>query len=137
MNRTSDYLQSDYTAEKGIEIGVLVNHILADAIHEAGLPAGAFNVVSGHGSTAGSALVRHPGVDKISFTGSTAVGQRLMRDAAAAGGTVQNGDVMFLEESAVAFHLWTGQEAPMDLLRSTLEAARDASVGPVAAPIEA
>ena len=33
MNRTSDYLQSDYTAEKGIEIGVLVNHVLADAIH--------------------------------------------------------------------------------------------------------
>src|SRR5882672_8443925 len=33
MNRTSDYLQSDYTAEKGIEIGVLVNHIIADAIH--------------------------------------------------------------------------------------------------------
>jgi type II secretory ATPase GspE/PulE/Tfp pilus assembly ATPase PilB-like protein len=33
MNRTSDYLQSDYTAEKGIEIGVLVNHILTDAIH--------------------------------------------------------------------------------------------------------
>jgi len=33
MNQTSDYLQSDYTAEKGIEIGVLVNHILADAIH--------------------------------------------------------------------------------------------------------
>jgi type II secretory ATPase GspE/PulE/Tfp pilus assembly ATPase PilB-like protein len=33
MNRTSEYLQSDYTAEKGIEIGVLVNHVLADAIH--------------------------------------------------------------------------------------------------------
>jgi len=33
MNRTSDYLQSDYTAEKGIEIGALVNHIIADAIH--------------------------------------------------------------------------------------------------------
>ncbi len=33
MNRTAEYLQSDYTAEKGIEIGVLVNHILADAIH--------------------------------------------------------------------------------------------------------
>src|SRR5258706_9542060 len=32
MNQTSNYLQSDYTAEKGIEIGVLVNHILADAI---------------------------------------------------------------------------------------------------------
>src|SRR4026207_2477246 len=33
MNQTIQYLQSDYTAEKGIEIGVLVNHILADAIH--------------------------------------------------------------------------------------------------------
>ena len=33
MNQTVDYLQSDYTAEKGVEIGVLVNHILADAIH--------------------------------------------------------------------------------------------------------
>src|SRR5438034_3488034 len=33
MQRTIDYLQSDYTAEKGIEIGVLVNHLLADAIH--------------------------------------------------------------------------------------------------------
>ncbi len=50
---------------------------------------------------------------------------RLMREAAAAGATVQNGDVMFLEESAVAFHLWTGQEAPRDLFRSTLDAARD------------
>src|SRR5262245_27089042 len=36
MNRTLEYLQSDYTAEKGIEIGVLVNHILADAIHAGG-----------------------------------------------------------------------------------------------------
>jgi len=33
MNRTIEYLQSDYTAEKGIEIGLLVNHLLADAIH--------------------------------------------------------------------------------------------------------
>ena len=32
MNRTIQYLQSDYTAEKGIEIGILVNHVLADAI---------------------------------------------------------------------------------------------------------
>ena len=32
MNRTLQYLQSDYTAEKGVEIGLLVNHILADAI---------------------------------------------------------------------------------------------------------
>jgi len=56
--------------------------LMAEIFADAGLPAGAFNVVPGHGSTAGSALVRHPGVDKISFTGSTAVGQQIMREAA-------------------------------------------------------
>jgi aldehyde dehydrogenase (NAD+) len=56
--------------------------LMGEIFAEAGLPAGAFNVVPGHGSTAGSALVRHPGVDKISFTGSTGVGQRIMKDAA-------------------------------------------------------
>jgi acyl-CoA reductase-like NAD-dependent aldehyde dehydrogenase len=56
--------------------------LMAEIFMEAGLPSGAFNVVPGHGSTAGSALVRHPGVDKISFTGSTGVGQRIMREAA-------------------------------------------------------
>jgi acyl-CoA reductase-like NAD-dependent aldehyde dehydrogenase len=49
---------------------------------EAGLPPGVFNVVPGPGAVAGEALVRHPGVDKVSFTGSTAVGQHLMRTAA-------------------------------------------------------
>ncbi len=49
---------------------------------EAGLPPGVFNVVPGRGSVAGEALVRHPMVDKISFTGSTSVGQHLMRTAA-------------------------------------------------------
>ena len=49
---------------------------------EAGLPPGAFNVVAGGGSTAGAALVRHPDVDKISFTGSTEVGRAVMRAAA-------------------------------------------------------
>ncbi len=63
---------------------------------------------------------------------------RLMREAAAVGATVQNGDTMFLEESAVAFQLWTGQEAPMDLFRSTLDAARDsAPTEPVAEAAEA
>jgi aldehyde dehydrogenase (NAD+) len=47
----------------------------------AGLPPGAFNVLPGPGSIAGEALVRHPGVDKISFTGSTEVGKHLMRTA--------------------------------------------------------
>ncbi len=59
---------------------------MAHLFQEAGLPPGAFNVIPGGGSTAGAALVRHPGVDKISFTGSTPVGQQIMRDAA---GTVK------------------------------------------------
>jgi aldehyde dehydrogenase (NAD+) len=49
---------------------------------EAGLPPGVLNVVSGFGDTAGAALVRHPDVDKIAFTGSTAVGKLIQREAA-------------------------------------------------------
>ena len=50
---------------------------------EAGFPPGVLNVVPGYGETAGAALVRHPGVDAISFTGSTEVGRIIMREAAA------------------------------------------------------
>ena len=53
---------------------------------DAGLPPGVLNILPGRGSVAGEALVRHPQVDKISFTGSTEVGQRIMREAA---GTVK------------------------------------------------
>ena len=49
---------------------------------EAGIPAGVFNVLPGKGRIAGEALVKHPLVNKISFTGSTEVGQHLMRTAA-------------------------------------------------------
>jgi aldehyde dehydrogenase (NAD+) len=45
------------------------------------LPDGVLNVVTGDGETAGAALVEHPGVDKVSFTGSTEVGRRIARDA--------------------------------------------------------
>jgi len=55
---------------------------LAEVMREAGFPAGAFNVVPGDGPVAGGSLVRHPGVDKIGFTGSTAVGKQVMREAA-------------------------------------------------------
>ena len=50
---------------------------------EAGLPPGVLNVVPGFGERAGAALVRHPGVDAISFTGSTDTGRIIMREAAA------------------------------------------------------
>lgn len=49
---------------------------------EAGLPDGVLNVVTGYGPTAGAALVRHPEVDKIAFTGETATGRIIMREAA-------------------------------------------------------
>jgi aldehyde dehydrogenase (NAD+) len=48
---------------------------------EAGLPAGVLNIVTG-GPEAGAALVKHPGVDKIAFTGSTSVGKEIMRNSA-------------------------------------------------------
>lgn len=56
--------------------------LMADIAREIGLPAGVLNVVPGGGSTAGEALVAHPEVDKIAFTGSTAVGKRIAVRAA-------------------------------------------------------
>ncbi len=55
---------------------------LGELATEAGFPAGVINIVPGYGETAGDALVRHPLVDKIAFTGSTEVGQIIMRNAA-------------------------------------------------------
>ena len=55
----------------------------AQLIAEAGVPDGVINVVTGFRSTAGAALVKHPGVDKISFTGSTEVGRQIGASAAA------------------------------------------------------
>src|SRR5262249_18010790 len=55
---------------------------IGELAREAGLPPGVLNIVPGPGSVAGMALVQHPGVDKISFTGSTEVGKLIMREAA-------------------------------------------------------
>ncbi|MEW2811495.1 aldehyde dehydrogenase family protein [Streptomyces massasporeus] len=60
----------------------LVARLFADAVHEAGLPAGVFNLVTGLGPVAGQALAEHPGVDLVSFTGSTAVGRQIAAIAA-------------------------------------------------------
>jgi phenylacetaldehyde dehydrogenase len=54
---------------------------LAELIDEAGFPPGVVNVVTGLGETAGAALAEHPDVDKVAFTGSTEVGQKIMRAA--------------------------------------------------------
>ncbi|MBJ6135185.1 aldehyde dehydrogenase family protein [Ochrobactrum sp. Q0168] len=56
---------------------------LADLALEAGIPEGVLNVVTGSGADTGAALVKHPGVDKISFTGSTATGKLIASHAAA------------------------------------------------------
>ncbi|OUC75721.1 aldehyde dehydrogenase family protein [Gordonia lacunae] len=55
---------------------------LAELVDEAGFPPGTVNVVTGVGSVAGAALSRHPGVRKISFTGSTETGRTILRDSA-------------------------------------------------------
>ncbi|MCF6131652.1 aldehyde dehydrogenase family protein [Flavobacterium wongokense] len=63
---------------KSSETTPLTAYLLAEVIQEAGLPAGVVNIVSGAGQT-GSYIVNHPDVDKIAFTGSTAVGKIIMK----------------------------------------------------------
>ncbi|QES40721.1 MULTISPECIES: aldehyde dehydrogenase family protein [Streptomyces] len=62
----------------------LTAQLFAEAVDEAGVPAGVFNLVTGLGPVAGQALAEHEGVDLVSFTGSTAVGKRIGATAGAA-----------------------------------------------------
>ena len=55
--------------------------IYAEMVHEAGYPAGVFNLVQGDGPTVGSAMSRHPGIDMMSFTGSARGGKAVSHDA--------------------------------------------------------
>jgi aldehyde dehydrogenase (NAD+) len=68
---------------KPSELSALQTQVLIEALHEAKLPTGLLNVVTGRGDVVGAELVRNPNVDKISFTGSVAVGEAIMRDGAA------------------------------------------------------
>jgi acyl-CoA reductase-like NAD-dependent aldehyde dehydrogenase len=67
---------------KPAEHTCLTTLALAAICHEAGVPRGGFNVVTGYGKEAGAALVRHRGVRRISFTGSVATGRAVLHDAA-------------------------------------------------------
>lgn len=60
----------------------LTTVLLGEVMNEVGMPKGVFNVVLGRGATAGAALTRHPDVDALTFTGSTATGELLMQAAA-------------------------------------------------------
>ena len=71
---------------KPAELAPLSALMLADAAHEIGLPAGVFNVVCGSGRVVGEAIVGHPDVDMVSFTGSLEAGRRV---ASLAGGGIK------------------------------------------------
>jgi len=68
---------------KPSEMSSLQTRAMVEAVNEAGLPKGVFNVVTGLGTVVGAEMVRNPDVAKISFTGSVAVGEQIMRDGAA------------------------------------------------------
>ena len=67
---------------KPSEVAPINAFILADIIHEVGLPKGVFNLVTGVGPVVGEAIVAHPKTDMVSFTGSTRAGKRVMEIAA-------------------------------------------------------
>jgi acyl-CoA reductase-like NAD-dependent aldehyde dehydrogenase len=89
--------------------------LLADAVRQAGLPAGVFNLVHGTGPEVGEVLVRHPDVDMVSFTGSTRAGRHI---AAIAGGDIKR----------VALELG-GKSASLVLPEADLAAAVKVTVG--------
>jgi aldehyde dehydrogenase (NAD+) len=68
---------------KPSEIAPLSTILLAEILHEAGVPKGVFNLVNGDGPTVGEAISSHPGIDMVSFTGSTRAGILVAKAAAA------------------------------------------------------
>jgi aldehyde dehydrogenase (NAD+) len=67
---------------KPSEMSALQTQALTECLHRAGLPEGVFNIVNGRGDVVGAELSINPGIAKISFTGSTAVGKVIMRAGA-------------------------------------------------------
>jgi aldehyde dehydrogenase (NAD+) len=67
---------------KPTEIAPLNAIVFTEILHEAGVPAGVFNLVNGDGPTVGAAIASHPGIDMVSFTGSTRAGVQVAINAA-------------------------------------------------------
>jgi aldehyde dehydrogenase (NAD+) len=67
---------------KPSEMSAIQTQLITECLHDAGLPAGVFNIVTGRGDVVGAVLTSHPDIAKISFTGSTAVGKSIMRAGA-------------------------------------------------------
>ncbi|KGE68214.1 MULTISPECIES: aldehyde dehydrogenase family protein [Pseudomonas] len=67
---------------KPSEMSALQTSVVTRALHQAGLPAGVFNIVTGRGETVGAVLSTHADIAKVSFTGSTAVGKHILRAGA-------------------------------------------------------
>src|SRR5437899_4146424 len=67
---------------KPSEVAPLSGYLFTQILHEAGVPAGVFNMVNGDGPTVGAAISSHPGVDMVSFTGSTRAGVAVATAAA-------------------------------------------------------
>jgi aldehyde dehydrogenase (NAD+) len=67
---------------KPSELAALDAILFAEILHEAGVPPGVFNLVNGDGPGVGEAMSKHPGIDMISFTGSTRAGTAVMKNAA-------------------------------------------------------
>jgi len=82
-NKLATALAAGCTAViKPSEMSALQTQVVTRALHEAGLPPGVFNIVNGRGDVVGEEIARHPDVAKISFTGSSAIGQHLVKTGA-------------------------------------------------------
>lgn len=69
------------TVVKPSEMSVQQTQVIAECFHEAGLPKGVINFVNGFGDVVGAEITRNPGISKIAFTGSTAVGKMIAKGA--------------------------------------------------------
>lgn len=103
---------------KPSEVAPFSGQIFAEILHDAGVPAGVFNLIQGDGPGVGTALSAHPDVDMISFTGSTRAGVEIARNAASSVKRVTQelggkSPLIILDDDAFAKHVSGGVAAMM------------------------